>query len=80
MRTQRCLLELLSFQMGCTYLSDLQFLSPVQLRYLAEKLERIPPWEEDLDEWNDALEYLVHASEEKTSQDARGKLIQLMCQ
>lgn len=43
MTAEQSLLDLLSIQMGCMYLSDLRFLSPEQRRYLAQKLERIHP-------------------------------------
>ena len=35
MTVDQSLLDLLSIQMGCMYLSDLRFLSPEQRRYLA---------------------------------------------
>lgn len=37
------LLDLVSIQMGCEYLSDLRFLDSGQRAALAWKLERIPP-------------------------------------
>ena len=39
MTAEQSLLDLLSIQMGCMYLSDLRFLSPEQRRYLAQRLD-----------------------------------------
>ena len=41
MMARQSLLDLMSIQIGCMYLSDLRFLSPEQRRYLARKLERL---------------------------------------
>lgn len=40
------LLDLLSAQMECRYLSDLRFLSPEQRRSLAQKLASLPARED----------------------------------
>lgn len=39
MTAEQSLLDLLSIQMGCMYLSDLRFLLPEQRRYLAQRLD-----------------------------------------
>lgn len=80
MTAEQSLLDLLSIQMGCMYLSDLRFLSPEQRRYLAHKLERMTPREEDVWEWNDALDYLTGAPPEDTAQDAKERLVHLLSQ
>ena len=64
---ERPLLELLALEMGCMYLSDLRYLSPERREDLARKLKEIPLRERDVREWNDALEYLTGAPEEKTA-------------
>lgn len=43
MTVEQSLLDLLSIQMKCEYLSDLRFLSQEQRRYLAQKLNRLTP-------------------------------------
>lgn len=53
------LLDMLSLQMGCTYLSDLRFLNAFQYRKLAEILAVLPAEDFDLREWKDALRYLT---------------------
>ena len=53
------LLDAMSIQMGCAYLSDLRFLNSEQQRRLAQALEKIPADSATLFEWNDALEYLT---------------------
>lgn len=80
MVTEQHLLDLLSIQMGCMYLSDLRFLSPEQRRYLAQRLERLTPREEDVWEWNDALAYLTGAPPEHTAQAAKERLVSLLSQ
>ena len=78
MMVRQSLLDLMSIQMGCMYLSDLRFLSPEQRRYLARKLERLTPREEDMQDWNDALEYLTGARPEQTARAAQQRLIDLL--
>lgn len=80
MTAGQSLLDLLSIQMGCMYLSDLRFLSPEQRRYLVQKLERMNPWEEDVWERNDALDYLTEAPPDDTSQATKVRLIYLLSQ
>lgn len=80
MTAEQSLLDLLSIQMGCMYLSDLRFLSPEQRRYLAQKLERMTPREEDIWEWNDALDYLTGAPPEHTARAAKDRLVHLLSQ
>ena len=80
MTAEQSLLDLLSIQMGCMYLSDLRFLSPEQRRYLARRLELLTPREEDVREWNDALDYLAEAPPEDTAQAAKERLVHLLSQ
>ena len=78
MTAEQSLLDLLSIQMGCMYLSDLRFLSLEQRWYLAQRLNRLPPREEDVREWNDALTYLTGASPEQSAQAAKERLVQML--
>lgn len=80
MIVEQSLLDLLSIQMGCMYQSDLRSLPPEQRRYLAQKLDRLTPREEDVREWNDALIYLTGASPEDTAQAAKARLLYLLSQ
>lgn len=80
MTAEQSLLDLLSIQMSCMYLSDLRFLSPEQRRYLAQRLDRLTPRQEDIREWNDALEYLTGAPPEDTAQAAKDRLVHLLSQ
>ena len=66
--------------MKCEYLSDLRFLSWEQCQYLAQRLERLTLREEDVREWNDALDYLTGAPPENTAQAAKGRLVSLLSQ
>lgn len=78
MIVEQSLLDLMAIQMRCMYLSDLRFLSLEQRRYLAQKLERLTPREENVREWNDALGYLTGAPSEETSYAAKERLIQFL--
>lgn len=69
------LLDVLAVEMRCTYLSDLRLLSNVQKLELARLVEKIPPEEASLDEWNDALEYLIGISAQTSREMARSRLI-----
>ena len=80
MMVEQSLRDLLSIQMKCEYLSDPRFLSQEQRRYLAQRLDRLTPREEDVREWNDALIYLTGASPEDTAQAAKARLLYLLSQ
>ena len=80
MTAGQSLLDLLSIQMSCMYLSDLRFLPPEQRRYLAQRLDRLTPRQEDIREWNDALEYLTGAPPEDTARAAKDRLVHLLSQ
>ena len=74
------LLEFLAYKAGCPYLSDLRFLSPEQRRYLAQRLDRLTPRQEDIREWNDTLDYLTGAPPEDTARAAKDRLVHLLSQ
>lgn len=59
MTVNQSLLEEMSAHMGCVYLSDLHYLSFGQRKKLAHKLQRMTPREDDMDQWNEALQYSV---------------------
>lgn len=80
MKVQLSLLDVMSIQMRCDYLSDLCFLDDVQRALLAQKLERLTAEPEDLHDWNDALHYLAQAPPEQTAQAAKERLIALLPQ
>lgn len=70
------LLEALSVQVNCRFLSELSCLDELDRRRLARALERIPPDAASLKEWNDALQYLARQPPEETAEAARERLIQ----
>lgn len=80
MKTEISLLDLLTLQMDCVYLSDLRSLDGCQRSRLAHRLEQLPALGEELRDWNDALEYLTGASPERTAQAAKARLIALLDQ
>ena len=69
------LLEYLSYQAGCAYLSDLRYISGWQKARLVRVLDEIPAEAADLRTWNDALDYLAQAGPEQTAETARARLI-----
>lgn len=69
------LLEFLQYKAGCTYLSDLRYISGWRRARLARVLEEIPAEAADLRTWNDALDYLAQAGPEQTAETARARLI-----
>lgn len=74
--TSLSLLDVMSIQMGCDYLSDLRFLGNTKRAELAEKLKKLPAREPDLRDWNDALEYLTGDKQPRAStEDAKAALI-----
>lgn len=75
MSKKQPLLEMLCAFMECDYLSDLRFLPAGQRRQLAKKLARLPVQEEDLREWNDALQYLAEEPPQPTARAARDLLV-----
>ena len=75
MLVELSLLDYMAGQTGCTSLSDLRSLSPVQRRHLARRLEKLAPKEEDLGEWNDALLYLTSTLPEHSAAAAKARLV-----
>ena len=70
------LLDVLSMKMRCDYLSDLRFLNGGQRALLVQKLERLTAEDEDLPDWNDALQYLTGDSQPRaTAAQAKAALI-----
>ncbi len=69
------LLDRITIQMGCTYLSDLRYLSRDQQLRLAEKLKSLQARDHDLRDWNDALEYLTGQPSEQTAERAKARLL-----
>lgn len=70
------LLDALSIQAGCMYLSDLNYLDKWQRMRLARTLEQLPADAASLEEWNSALQYLAQHPPEETAEAARDRLIQ----
>lgn len=69
------LLDALSIQADCMYLSDLHHLNDWQRTRLIRALEQTPSDAAELREWNDALEYLTGARSCASAEEARAALI-----
>jgi len=72
------LLDAMSVQMHCEYLSDLHDLDNEQRALLAQKVKQLSPEAMGLHDWNDALEYLAHAPPERTAKAAKERLVQFL--
>ena len=70
------LVDALSIQADCMYLSDLRYLDKWQRVRLARILEQLPADAASLEEWNNALQYLAQQPPEETAAAARERLIQ----
>lgn len=75
MMIKMSLLDFLAYEMKCEYLSDLRALSAGQKEKLANVIESIQSSDEDLHDWNDALEYLTGAQVKGTAAEAKVALI-----
>ncbi len=71
MAGEQFLLELLAYQTGCTYISDLHNLRSFQKIRLIRMLEKLEAEERDLPVWQDALAYIAG----KTSQGSSAEQI-----
>lgn len=70
------LLDALSIQADCMYLSDLHYLDKWQRMRLVRTLEQLPADAASLEEWNNALQYLAQQPPEETAAAARTRLLQ----
>ena len=68
-------MDVLAESAGCSCLSDLRSIKKPKRQQLADKLERILPEDYSLAVWNDALNYLVSASPQKSPEAAHKLLI-----
>lgn len=80
MTKNESLLDAMSIQMRCEYLSDLHDLDNEQLALLAQKVEQLSPEDVDLHDWNDALEYMAHAPPERIAKTAKERLVWFLSQ
>lgn len=69
------LLDWMARQVGCEYLSDLRKLTDPQRRCLAAALEPVQAREQDLRQWNDALNYLFHDGAQSSASAAREAIL-----
>lgn len=74
-REGESLLDWMARQAGCVYLSDLRKLTDRQRLCLATALEPIPARENDIRQWNDALDYLFHCGAQSSAAAAREAIL-----
>ncbi len=75
MQFEQSLLDIMAEFMEFDYVSDLRFLSPGQRRFLYQRIKVLPLREEDIKDWNDALEYIAGALPQRTAESAREHLL-----
>lgn len=75
MRVQMSFLEYLSYHSRSDALSELHSLNILERRRVIQAIESIPVDEIPLEEWNDALSYLVGQSPEMSISAPRERLI-----
>lgn len=78
MMIKMSLLDFLTSEMKCEYLSDLRDLFAGQKEKLADVIESMEASDGDLRDWNGALEYLTGAQAKGTAADAKAALIRTL--
>lgn len=77
----RPLLDVIAKELCCEYLSDLRFMRSSSWIRVARFIEEtVSAADASLNEWNDALSYLVNAPAEKTQAEARQRLLDCLRQ
>lgn len=69
------ILDFLMKELQCTYLSDLYFRMNDYQQQLIEALVNLPVDEHTLQDWNDALTYLVRLPAQDTGEEAKRLLL-----
>ena len=72
------LLDYLSRQAGCVYLSDLRDPTGAVREKLEAAVAGFPVQEASLQEWNAVLEYLFRARQRETAEQAKTQLLKLL--
>lgn len=75
MFVEQSLLDYMAAEIGCSYLSDLHYLSRPRRQVLAHKVEKLPLDEHDIKEWNDALTYVTDLPAAATAREAKKALV-----
>ena len=73
------LVEYIAYKIGCTYISDLPRLDKAGLAKAGHVLDRVPAEVYPLNQWNDALQYIVRGQPALTAEDARSDLLDRLC-
>lgn len=74
----KSLIDYLAEKSNCTYVSDLHYLNRSQKQSLADEIRKISPFDFSLNDWNDALEYIVCAKPDALPISAKDCLIRLL--
>ena len=69
------LFESMQDKLGCTYISDLPFISKQNPEIIVHTLRSLSPSDYPLNQWNDLLDYLAKAPAQQTAEDAYAFLI-----
>lgn len=80
MTVEQSLLNILRTQIICEYLSNLGRFIRGKHQYMEQKLEQLILREKDIQDWNDALEYLTRSPPAATALEARHTLVNALRQ
>lgn len=69
------LFECIQDKLGCTYISDLPFISKQNPEIIIHTLRSLCPSDYPLKQWNDLLDYLAKAPAQQTAEEAYSLLI-----
>ena len=69
------LFECIQDKLGCTYISDLPFISKQNPEIVVHTLRSLSPSDYPLKQWNDLLDYLTKAPAQQTAEEAYSLLI-----
>lgn len=72
------ILEYMAQRTGCSYLSDLRYLSGWEQFRLSSELRRIPAEAFPLEQWNDSLNYFTGLPPADQASEAKQQLIQFL--
>lgn len=75
---EKSLIDYLAEKINCTYVSDLHYLDRSQKQSLANEIQKISPCNFSLNDWNDALEYIVCGKPDTLPISAKNSLIRLL--
>lgn len=69
------LVDYLAEKLGCDYISDLHFLNKKERLKISNEVQKLNPEDWTIDDWNDALEYIVNKQAADNCESAYSELL-----